>query len=62
MASPRDYKMQRLLGCGHFGEVFLANWGGKSVAIKKVVNTEQNTAQKEIKILKQVDHGNIIKY
>ena len=56
MASSRGYKMQRRLGSGHFGEVFLANKGGKSFAIKKVVNTERNTAQQEIMILKQVDH------
>jgi len=62
MASQRGYKLQRLLGSGHFGEVFLANKGGRSFAIKKVVNTEQNTAQQEIKILKQVDHEYIIKY
>ena len=39
MASSRGYKMQRRLGSGHFGDVFLANKGGKSFAIKKVVNT-----------------------
>ena len=62
MAPPKDYKMGRRLGSGHFGEVFLTNKGGKSFAIKKVVNTEMNTAEQEIKILKQVDHPKIIKY
>jgi len=62
MAPRRDYKMGRRLGSGHFGEVFLANKGGKSFAIKKVVNTEMNTAEQEIMILKQVDHDMIIKY
>jgi len=62
MASQKGYKMQRCLGSGHFGDVYLANKGGRSFAIKKVVNTEQNTAQQEIKILKQVDHEFIIKY
>ena len=62
MASGSDYKIQKLLGSGHFGNVYLANKGGKSFAIKKVVNTERNTAQQEIKILKQVDHEHIIKY
>jgi len=62
MSSHKDYKWQRLLGSGNFGRVFLANKNGKSVAIKKIVNTEQNTAQQEIKILKLVDHEKIIKY
>ena len=53
---------QQLLGSRHFGNVYLAEQGGKSFAIKKVVNTERNTAQQEIKILKQVDHERIIKY
>ena len=62
MASNNNYKIQKLLGSGHFGNVYLAEQGGKSFAIKKVVNTERNTAQQEIKILKQVDHDKIIKY
>ena len=50
------------MGSGYFGEVFLALKGGRCYAIKKVVNTEQDTAQQEIRILKEVDHPNIIKY
>ena len=62
MALEKGYKMQRCLGSGHFGDVYLANKRGRSFAIKKVVNTEQDIAKQEIKILKQVDHGFIIKY
>ena len=57
-----DYKIQKFLGSGHFGNVYLAKKGGKNFAIKKVVNTEQGTAEREIKILEQVDHNRIIKY
>ena len=57
-----DYNIQKFLGSGHFGKVYLAEKGGKNFAIKKVVNTEQDTAEREIKILEQVDHNRIIKY
>ena len=58
-----DYQILRHLGSGHFGDVFLAkSASGKSFAIKKVVNTEKNTAQQEIRILRMVDHECIIKY
>ena len=62
MATNNNYTIENLLGSGHFGEVYKAKKGGKTFAIKKVVNTERNTAHQEIKILKQVDHRNIIKY
>ena len=54
--------IENLLGSGHFGNVYKAKKGGKAFAIKKVVNTERNTAHQEIKILKQVGHDHIIKY
>ena len=57
-----EYEIKRHLGSGHFGNVYLAKKGGRCYAIKKVVNTEQNTARQEIRILKKVDHPNIIKY
>ena len=57
-----EYEIKRPLGSGHFGDVYLAKKGGRCYAIKKVVNTEQNTAQQEIRILKKVDHPFIIKY
>ena len=62
MATNNNYTIVNLLGSGHFGEVYKAKKGGKTFAIKKVVNTERNTAHQEIKILKQVDNENIIKY
>ena len=62
MATNNNYTIENLLGCGHFGEVYKAKKDGKSFAIKKVVNTERNTAHQEIKILKQVNHKYIIKY
>ena len=62
MATNNNYTIENLLGSGHFGKVYKAKKGGKTFAIKKVVNTERNTAHQEIKILKQVDHDRIIKY
>ena len=62
LQSGSDFNIQKLLGSGHFGKVHLADKDGHSFAIKKVVNTERNTAEQEIKILKQVDHETIIKY
>ena len=62
MAATNNYTIENLLGSGHFGKVYKAKKGGKTFAIKKVVNTERNTAHQEIKILKQVDHEYIIKY
>ena len=62
MATNNNYTIENLLGSGHFGKVYKAKKDGKSFAIKKVVNTERNTAHQEIKILKQVDHDRIIKY
>ena len=57
-----EYQIKRHLGSGYFGNVYLAKKGGRCYAIKKVVNTEMNTARQEIQILKRVDHRNIIKY
>ena len=51
MSSGEGYMIEKLLGSGQFGEVFLAKKGRKRFAIKKVVNTE--TAQQEIKILER---------
>ena len=63
MASDSNYQIQKILGSGHFGDVYLVkDKCGKYFAIKQVVNTEKNTAEQEIKILKQVDHEKIIKY
>ena len=57
-----EYQIKRHLGSGYFGNVYLAKKGGRCYAIKKVVNTEMNTARQEIQILKRVDHPKIIKY
>ena len=61
--SASQYTLGKHLGSGHFGHVFLAKKGARrSFAIKKVTNTEKNTARQEIAILKALDHPCIIKY
>ena len=51
MASGKGYKIRGFLGSGHFGEVFLATKDGWNFAVKRVVNTDKRTPQREIQIL-----------
>jgi serine/threonine protein kinase len=63
MGRPGHYTLGRHLGSGHFGHVYLAKRGARQCfAIKKVTNTEKNTATQEITILKAISHPCIIKY
>ena len=63
MCSGRQYTLGKLLGSGHFGSVYLAKKGARMCfAIKKVTNTEKDTANQEIRILKSISHPCIIKY
>ena len=57
-------KDQEALGIWILGDVYLGEFyclKGQLYSLKKVVNTEKNTAQRDIQILARVDHPNIIK-
>jgi serine/threonine-protein kinase BUR1 len=64
----KDYEILRKLGEGTFGEVYQANrkQTGQIVALKKILMHNEKegfpiTALREIKLLKTLDHTNIIK-
>lgn len=61
----KQYTFKGLIGCGRFGQVFLADsLEGKEVAIKVIPkeNSPNHFLMEEVKILSEVDHPNIIKY
>jgi hypothetical protein len=55
-----DYKGE--IGTGNFGAVYLAVWKGQNVAVKTLKDASAfDTFFKEMQILGQLDHPNIIK-
>ncbi|XP_033150517.1 mitogen-activated protein kinase kinase kinase 7-like [Drosophila busckii] len=57
-------KLETILGQGSFGEVFKAIWIGETVAVKRISYDDEKCKQdvdKEVRILSNVSHDNIIK-
>lgn len=54
-----QYNSKDKLGEGGFGSVFLGQFDGRQVAVKRVDVTKVN--DNEEKVLKQLDHPNVIK-
>jgi serine/threonine protein kinase len=54
-----QFYLKTKLGEGGFGSVFLGQFDGRQVAVKRVDVTKVN--DNEEKVLKQLDHPNIIK-
>ncbi|WNE40368.1 MAG: Serine/threonine-protein kinase PknD [Mycoplasmataceae bacterium] len=50
------------LGRGQFGKVYKGIWHGQTVAVKKIPAIYLQDIDKEIKVLKRLNHENIIKY
>ncbi len=62
----REFKVERMLGKGSYGEVYLARSSGKVVAIKKLSKfakgLSRDDIEKEIDAGKKLNHKNIVKY
>ena len=59
-----DLTLTKYLGKGQFGEVYLGKKGGKDYAVKKIERSllENESLKKEIIILKNLHHQNIVKF
>eukprot|EP01114_Cavostelium_apophysatum_P020456 TRINITY_DN6858_c0_g1_i1.p1 TRINITY_DN6858_c0_g1~~TRINITY_DN6858_c0_g1_i1.p1 ORF type:complete len:867 (-),score=93.08 TRINITY_DN6858_c0_g1_i1:848-3448(-) len=57
-----DVKVLRKLGAGNFGEVYLGEWNGIDVALKKLKGEEAENFEKECGILFSLAHPNIIQF
>ncbi len=55
-----EINRQAQLGEGGFSLVFLGRFGGRQVAVKRV--ELRNASDKEEKVLKLLDHPNVIKF
>ena len=58
-----NYRVGKLLGAGSFAAVFLATHRltGLLVALKVLDNTRASTIDREIEMLRRLNHKNIIK-
>jgi serine/threonine protein kinase len=53
--------IQEKLGGGNFGSVFKGNWNGNAVALKMLNKGSQQEFEKEVKLLTQLKHSNIVR-
>ncbi len=52
--------IEKKLGSGNFGSVYLGKWMGDKVALKEL-KTESSFIQKEFQIMEQLNHRNIVR-
>ena len=55
------YEKKKLLGQGGFGQVYLGEYNGTNVAVKRVLVTSAESYLNEEEALKKLDHPNVIK-
>jgi cyclin-dependent kinase 7 len=65
MEDSRKYIKERQLGRGAYGKIYLVSCKGKQMALKRIKTNNQEgvdlSAIREIKILREIDHVNIIR-
>eukprot|EP01114_Cavostelium_apophysatum_P008625 TRINITY_DN2123_c0_g2_i3.p1 TRINITY_DN2123_c0_g2~~TRINITY_DN2123_c0_g2_i3.p1 ORF type:complete len:685 (-),score=121.16 TRINITY_DN2123_c0_g2_i3:649-2703(-) len=58
-----DVEVRRKLGEGNFGEVYLGEWLGTPVAMKKIRSTEKwEDFRREAEIIGSMNHPNVVRY
>eukprot|EP01119_Soliformovum_irregulare_P025543 TRINITY_DN949_c1_g1_i1.p1 TRINITY_DN949_c1_g1~~TRINITY_DN949_c1_g1_i1.p1 ORF type:complete len:631 (-),score=169.62 TRINITY_DN949_c1_g1_i1:495-2387(-) len=54
--------LERQIGSGAFGEVYLGKWAGNFVALKKMIYQDREEFDNEVAVLSHVLHPNIVQY
>jgi len=57
-----EVTIQKKLGSGNFGEVWLGKWQEASVALKKISHKDSEEIQKEVEVLISLNHPNIVRF
>eukprot|EP01119_Soliformovum_irregulare_P003488 TRINITY_DN1406_c0_g2_i2.p2 TRINITY_DN1406_c0_g2~~TRINITY_DN1406_c0_g2_i2.p2 ORF type:complete len:342 (-),score=110.26 TRINITY_DN1406_c0_g2_i2:35-1060(-) len=58
----KDVRVEKKIGSGAFGEVYLGTWSGNQVALKKMVDHDSEEFLNEVATLSRVKHVNIVQY
>jgi serine/threonine-protein kinase/endoribonuclease IRE1 len=53
--------VNKILGSGGYGEVFLGEWNKNQVAVKRIPLYKVESNQREEEALQKLDHPNVIK-
>jgi serine/threonine protein kinase len=57
-----NVKIEHAIGKGNFGEVYKGIWQGATEVALKQLSTSESDALNEIKLLKELNHPNIVRY
>ena len=59
---PQNCQLISVLSYGSEGTVYAGSWNGRTAAIKVLLNQYARRAEIEMKLVKNLNHENIIKY